>query len=281
MLKVRVVFFALCSLWVCSAQAEEVMPPYTWSINVGVVSEYMSRGMHMNWNNPALQASVDFAHSAGWYASVWASQVNDHYYANGTVEVDLLAGKRGQWTRHWGYDFGIGAYFYPGANWSKVKLTPTSTYYPAGRYDTVEAVMGISYDWLSVRYSHTLTDYYGYDSRTLPTGLYNSGVVGGVKDGRGTRGSGYLEANANIDVGYGLTLGLHAARQHVTNSRRLDYNDYRVGVSKSLPKGWSASLNYYTTTDGEIYNDFLSAHGTGKTMDIDGSTWVLGINKAF
>lgn len=270
------VLSVLLLLLVGSVQAEEATPAYTLSGNMSMVSEYMSRGMHMNWDNPALQASLDFVHSSGWYASLWGSQVDDKYYANGSVELDVLAGYRASINNKLSYDIGIGAYFYPGANWRHVKPSP----WPSGRYDTVEAVFGITYDWLNIKYSHTLTDYYGYDSRTVPLMVYNSGVLGGVKSGHGTRGSGYLEANANFDVGYGLSLGLHAAHQYVTNSRALDYSDYRVGISKSLPRGWSASLNYTATNGAEIYDDFLSATGNGRTMDIGGSAWVFGINKS-
>lgn len=267
----------LTMLLAITANAEEVAPPYTLSGTVSLVSEYMSRGMHMNWDNPALQGSVDFVHSSGWYASLWGSQVDDKYYANGSTEIDVLAGFRGAIDKHWGYDVGIGAYFYPGANWGKLKPSP----WPSGRYDTVEATFAINYDWVSVKYSHTLTDYYGYDDQTVPLMAYNSGVVGGVKSGHDTKGSGYLEANANYDLGSGYLLGLHAAYQHVSHSKRLDYSDYRVGLTKSLPHGWSAALNYTTTHNAEIYDKFLSATGNGQTMDIGGSAWVLGVTKAF
>jgi uncharacterized protein (TIGR02001 family) len=258
------------------ALPNKVTVPYTLSGTVSLVSEYMSRGMHMNWRMPALQGSIDFVHNSGWYASLWGSQINDNYYANGVVEVDVLAGFRGSLDKHWGYDLGVGAYFYPGADWGYVKPSP----WPSGRYDTVEATFGISYDWFSIKYSHSLTDYYGYDDRTVPLIVYNSGVLGGVKPSQGTRGSGYLEANANVDIGQGFILGLHVARQHVTNSIRLDYSDYRAGITKSLPQGWSASLNYTTTQDAEIYVNFLSAKNNGRTMDVGSAAWVFGINKS-
>ena len=257
-------------------QADEMAQSYVVSGTVSLVSEYMSRGFHINWNKPALQGSLDFVHNNGWYASLWGSQVDDNFYANGSVEIDVLAGLRENLNEKLSYDIGIGAYFYPSANWGRVKPSP----WPAGRYDTVEATFGISYDWLNIKYSHTLTDYYGYDSRTVPVMVYNSGVLGGVKSGENTRGSGYLEVNANVDIGEGLTLGLHAAKQSVANSKQLDYSDYRAGLTKSLPKGWAASLNYTTTHGAEIYNNFPSAKNNGKTMDIGGSIWVLGISKS-
>jgi uncharacterized protein (TIGR02001 family) len=264
--KSRLVFAALTLAFSFTASADEATPPYTLTGTASLVSEYISRGMHMNWGNPALQGSIDFFHSSGWYATLWASQVDDKYYANGSTEVDVLAGFRGAFDKHWGYDIGLGAYFYPGANWGRLKPSP----WPDGRYDTVEATFAISYDWLSLKYSHTLTDYYGYDDRTVPLMVYNSGVLGGVKSGHDTKGSGYLEANANYDLGNGYLLGLHAAYQHVTHRNRLDYSDYRAGITKSLPKGWSAALNYTTTHNADIYDNFLSATNNGQTMDIGG-----------
>lgn len=251
--------------------------PFTLSWNLGVVSEYVSRGFRMNWGQPAVQGSVDFVHRSGFYASLWGSQVSERYYANGTVEVDLLTGYRGSFNDQVSYDIGLGAYFYPGADFSRFK----PDYNASGRYDTLEATFGVTWRWLNLKYSHALSNYYGYDDENVPLIVWNSGVLGGVRPGKDTRGAGYFEANANFDLGQGVGLALHAAHQHVPNSHQLDYQDYRAGVSKAFSQGWSATVSASTTKGADLYGDFLAADGSGRSRDIGGLIWVIGVNKAF
>lgn len=258
------------------ALAEE-SPEYTVLSNIGLASEYISRGLQLNWGHPSIQGGIDITHRSGWYVAAWASQLTENYYANGTVELDMYAGHRGK-IGELNYDAGLGAYYYPGADYKDA--IPKGAY-PSKRYDTVEAILGLSYDWLNLKYSLCLTDYYGYDDRTVPLSVWNSGVLGGVRPGHGTKGSGYLEANANIDLGNAYVLGLHAARQFVTNSENLSYNDYKLSITKGLPHGWSASLALVAAQGADLYENFLSIAGNGKTMDIGGTNWLIGVNKAF
>jgi uncharacterized protein (TIGR02001 family) len=206
------------------------------------------------------------------------SQVTNNYYANGSLELDLYAGHRGSMSEKLNYDAGLGAYFYPGANFRDA--APKGTY-PNKRYDTVEAIFGLTFDWLNLKYSRCLTDYYGYDDRTVPLTVWNSGEMGGVNHGQGTKGSGYLEANASFELGNDYTFGLHAARQSVTNSRNLSYTDYKINITKGWINGWSALLALTSTQGAELYNNFLSVSGNGKTMDIGGTNFMLGANKSF
>jgi hypothetical protein len=266
----------LC-IFASSAEADE-LPVFTVSSNIGVASDYISRGLRLNWGNPAIQAGIDAMHRSGWYVSAWGSQLTENYYANGTIELDLNGGYRGKINDKLNYDIGLGAYFYPGANFNEA--IPKGSY-PNKRYDTVEAIISITYDWLNLKYSQCLTDYFGYDDRTVPLSVWNSGIQGGVEPGRDTKGSGYLEANANFDFGNTFTFGLHAARQTVTNSKNLSYNDYKLSITKGFVYGWSSSLALTATQGAGLYNNFLSVAGTGKTMNIGGTNWLISVNRAF
>lgn len=258
-----------------SSSAEEMREP-TISSNIGIASDYISRGLRLNWGVPPLQASVDVMHGSGVYVGASGSQVTDNFYANGAVEFDLYAGHRGQIGDTHGYDIGLAAYLYPSANYKEA--APKGSY-PDKAYDTTEAVIGITRDWLNLKYSYCLTDYFGYDSNTAPISAWNSGVVGGVAAGKGTRGSGYLEANASFDLGDSYTLALHAARQHVANSQNLSYNDYKLSISKGYAGGISGSLAVTNTQGADIYKNFLSVSGNGKTMDIGGTRLLISLNK--
>lgn len=273
------IMFAIL-LWplvVSVAYADETSE-FSLSSNISIASDYVSRGLSLNWNQPSLQGSAEVAHRTGAYLGAYISQLTDHYYANGSVEVDLYAGLRQPLNDLFSYDIGLGAYFYPGANFRDA--APAGSY-PDKRYDTVEAIFGISYRWLNLKYSRCLTDYYGYDDRTVPLSIWNSGVSGGVEPGQSTKGSDYYEANASFDLGSEVNIGLHAGRQNVTHSSRLSYSDYKISGTKALPQGWSATLSLSSTHGAEIYNNFLSVKGTEETMNIGGTHWLLLVNKAF
>ncbi|WP_161626936.1 TorF family putative porin [Sulfuricella denitrificans] len=259
------------------ANADEV-PEYTFSSNIGVATDYISRGLRLNWNRPALQGGAEVVHRSGGYIGANFSQLTDQYYANGSVEVDLYVGLRQPFDDMLSYDVGLGAYFYPGANYRDA--VPKGAY-PDKRYDTVEAIFGISYRWLNLKYSRCLTDYYGYDDHTVPLSIWNSGVSGGVEPGKRTRGSGYYEANASFDIGHEVSVGLHIGRQVVTHSSKLSYSDYKISGTKTLPHDWSATVALSSTSGAEIYNDFISVNGNGQTLDIGGTHWVFSVNKAF
>lgn len=259
------------------AHADEVSD-YTFSSSIGVATDYVSRGLRLNWNRPALQGGAEVVHQSGGYIGGNFSQLTDQYYANGSVELDLFAGLRQSIDDKFSYDIGLGAYFYPGANYRDA--VPKGAY-PDKQYDTVEAIFGITYRWLNLKYSRCLTDYYGYDDRTVPVALWNSGVTGGVESGKRTRGSGYAEVNASFDVGHEASIGLHVGRQVVTHSSRLNYRDYKISATKTLTYNWSAILALSSTSGADIYNDFISVSGNGQTLDIGSTHWVFSINKTF
>ena len=54
--------------------AEEESGPF--SFNIGVVSDYAFRGVSQTNEGPAFQGGVDFSHDSGFYAGVWASNVD-------------------------------------------------------------------------------------------------------------------------------------------------------------------------------------------------------------
>jgi uncharacterized protein (TIGR02001 family) len=98
---------------------------------VTAVSDYDFRGITQTAKDPALQASVDYSHSSGFYAGAWGSNVDFGDCCDENVELDVYAGFRGGETVT--YDVGLVYYTYPGAD---------SINYP-------EMYAGIGYKWLS------------------------------------------------------------------------------------------------------------------------------------
>ncbi|MGB5101910.1 MAG: TorF family putative porin [Steroidobacteraceae bacterium] len=96
---------------------------------VTATSDYDFRGITQSANDPALQASVDYAHESGFYAGVWASNVD--WDADGDVEVDLYGGIAGGETVLW--DVGLVWYAYPSSD---------------DLYDFGELYGSLGYEWI-------------------------------------------------------------------------------------------------------------------------------------
>ncbi len=60
--------------------------------NVGVVSNYMWRGMTQTRNGAALQGGLDLTHSSGAYVGYWASNINFELAPQADTEQDFYAG---------------------------------------------------------------------------------------------------------------------------------------------------------------------------------------------
>lgn len=73
---------------------EEASSPFSFS--VGVVSDYVFRGVSQTNQGPAWQASAEFEHSSGWYLGTWASRVDYEPGDGANAEVDLYIGWRRQ-----------------------------------------------------------------------------------------------------------------------------------------------------------------------------------------
>lgn len=62
--------------------------------NVGVVSNYLFRGVTQTDDGAAVQGGFDFEHESGFYTGTWLSNVD--FGGKEDVEVDLYAGYRGE-----------------------------------------------------------------------------------------------------------------------------------------------------------------------------------------
>ena len=93
-----------------AARAEDEERKFTYSFNIGAVSDYMFRGFSQRDDKPAVQGGADIGYGI-FYAGVWASNVDENFVATST-EIDLYAGIKpvlGPVT----FDFGVLYYGYP------------------------------------------------------------------------------------------------------------------------------------------------------------------------
>lgn len=207
------------------AMAEEAAPaaaepasPHAVSYNIGLFSQYIWRGMTQTDESLALQGGVDYAHSSGFYAGAWASNVTwtkDYgYMDSNSLELDLYAGFANTiGDTGIGYNVGLLQYLYPGTGANGAPET-----------DATEIYGALSYNWLNAKYSYTVSD-----------------EAWGFADARGT---GYLEANADIPIGEsGFTVNLHVGtfmfdgKVNGVDNDEYDYTDWKVGVTKAWDNG--------------------------------------------
>ena len=233
-----------------SAVLAQAMPatapasPHTFTANVGLVSDYLFRGISQTRGKPALQGGADYSHSSGLYAGIWGSSikwVSDAQNVSVPVEVDLYGGFKNTFAGgDWNYDLGLITYNYSGS-----KDVPANN---SAKADTTEIYGALGWKWLTAKYSYSTSSnfisWYGG-----PAGA-NNGVAPNPKTD--TRGSGYLELNAAYDLGDGWGITGHIGDQKVANYRAVgqtdaSYTDYKVGVTKDFGFG-VVGLAYSTTS---------------------------------
>lgn len=273
--------------------------PHTFTGNVGVFSQYIFRGLTQTNRKPALQGGLDYGHSSGFYIGAWGSNVSwfeetnvgtpaapislaspgpagapftANRFNNNNVEIDIYGGWKNTWG-DWGLDVGLLQYWYPGTydNLGGLFAKP----------NTVEAYIGGSWKWISLKYSHALTNAFG------------------VRD---SRGSSYIDLSANVPIAdSGFTLNLHVGHQRFAGTSPvwafgfpgggapsnsvLNYTDYKIGVTKEwVGLNWMA---FYTSTNtkGQITAGTPPVAGAvwdnvyGR--DIGRGTFTIGVQKTF
>lgn len=224
---------ALLASTAALAQSAAPEPDFTLAYNVGVTSDYRFRGMAQTSFNPALQAGVDFAHKSGFYLGVWGSNVSwIKEYAgatDGSLEIDVYGGYKGEISKDLTFDLGVITYQYPGNN----ATTNAST-----------------------------TEVYGALTYGMVTGKYSQSLGNFIANANSS-GSKYVEVAANFDLGNGLTLTPHVGRQYIPNvaNNAGDCNDYSLTLVKDFGSGLTASVaavgtnankTFYTDTQGKF-----------------------------
>ncbi len=210
---------ALCGLAsLASAALADGAPASTLTGNIGIASDYIFRGISQTQHQPELSGGFDYSHASGLYVGTWLSNQawveTGPAKTNSSLEWDLYGGYRGSLPADVGYDLGLISYYYPGSRSGAGAGLPTP--------DTVEAYAALSWKFLSLKYSNAVSDYF--------IGWGSDGVTK-------TKGSDYLELNANYDLGNGWGVLGHAGHQKVKNVADANYSDWKIGVTKDVGYG--------------------------------------------
>jgi len=231
--------------------ADAPASPHTITGNVGLYSQYIFRGLTQTNRDPALQGGFDYAHSSGWYAGTWASNISwlrdgvlatgagaPAYRSGGSLEWDFYGGYKWGFAEDFTLDLGTLYYWYPGdAN----TLAANNGGALNPKADTWELYAGLSWKWLSAKLS------YSVNNKTFA-----------VLDSKGTY---YFDLSAAYPVAdTKLTLIAHYGVQKYTgqdprflgianNDTLFSYSDWKLGVNYSLPKDFTIGV-FYTDTSG-------------------------------
>ncbi len=217
-----------------AAAAAEPASPHTFTYNIGLYSQYIFRGLTQTAENAALQGGVDYSHSSGFYLGSWGSNISwlqdAGAYKQSSLEVDVYGGyKNTIGDTGISYDVGALQYLYPGSHRDGFK-----------KADTTELYGALGWKWVSVKYSQSITNAFGFAD---------------------SRGSGYTEANALVPIlDSGFSILAHYGYTNIDGSTAFDYKDWKLGATKSWDNGVNVG-GYYTSNDVKQKSSFTDASG--------------------
>lgn len=104
---------ALCLTPWGLTQAVDLNDNLNIDLNIGVYSDYRTRGVSQTQNDPAVQGSATLTHSSGLYAGAWSSNVDYGYDSSTRQEIDYYAGYYWQISDDISLDVAYYKYEYP------------------------------------------------------------------------------------------------------------------------------------------------------------------------
>ena len=255
------------------ALAADAVPEYAITGNVGFTSDYVFNGISQSYRSPALQGGFDYTHVSGVYLGTWASSVSGNQYTNASMEWDFYGGYNGKVNDDLGYNLGLMYVYYPGG---KAYNTAPDI---SKKWDTAEFILGGTWSGLNVKYTQTLTDWYGINTSGFTPAMLADGSTTADSAGElSSKGSGYLEANYTLGIAAGSSITFHAGHQKIRNFSKLSYTDYKLAVNKTYA-GFNVGLAYTTTnaSDNTLYH--VAANGDDKKLS--GSILALSAGRSF
>jgi uncharacterized protein (TIGR02001 family) len=208
--------------------APAAQPASSLSFNVGEVSDYRFRSVSQTSFKPALQGGVDFAHKSGFYMGVWGSNINwikDFVGAtDGTLEVDIYGGYKGEIAKDFTFDLGVITYQYPNNTADQLMVNANTT----------EVYGAITFGILTTKYSQSIGNFIANPD---------------------SKGAYYFEVAAAFDVGGGFRLTPHAGHQSIPNQvgGAGDYNDFSLALGKNFGNSLSGSVTAMTANTKDAF----------------------------
>ena len=199
-----------------SAPLVHAADEHTLASKVSFYSEYEYRGITQTSEKPALQLNVDYSHSSGFYLGFFATNIKwlKDYKSEGfvnkdaKVELDFFGGYKFEVVKDVTVDVGYLRYEYPGMK--ALAGLPKA--------NTDEIYLGVASGPVSLKYSHSTSDLFGYFD---------------------SKGSTFIEANFAQEIMPKLTLTGHIGRQKIKKNEAFSYSVYKIGATYDLGDGWN------------------------------------------
>lgn len=244
-------------------------PDYTVTGNVAVESDYMFRGITQTWGRPAIQGGGDLAMKNGFAAGFWASSISERSYPGGAMELDLYGSYGANFNDDWSWRAGLYGYVYPGANLDQAKPA-----YASRSFNTLEANVALTWKWLTLKYSRSLSDYFAIDTE--------QGYDGDSK------GTGYVQLDASLPLSEAWNLSLHGAHTDisarlVTANGLLDpsYSDFGATLKYQFSPHWNASVGATYATNKSFYRNTVSFLDPADMKNVGGSRGFVMLQGTF
>jgi uncharacterized protein (TIGR02001 family) len=212
-------------------------PESALTFNVGVVNNYLYRGISQTRGDPAVQGGLDYAHSSGFYVGAWASSIkwigdlglagNPALGFNGPTELDIYGGYKFDLAPGIGMDVGYLRYEYLGNNVASVGLTNPNT---------DEIYLGMNTPLFNVKFSFATTNLFGQ-----------------TNNGASATGATYTEFSREFNLGGGYKLTPHAGMTSISKVTNASYNDYSLTLAKEINPGLVLSVGYSGTNAVRTY----------------------------
>ncbi len=126
-----------------------------WSATITAASDYTFNGVTQTDNDPAIQASLDYAFDSGVYAGAWASNVD--FGDDTDFELDAYLGKYVQLTDKVSADYGIAYYTYQGNNSDGNYAEAYTKFGYASEYGQTELNFWYSWDYFGTGAGHVIS----------------------------------------------------------------------------------------------------------------------------
>ncbi|MDE2082042.1 MAG: TorF family putative porin [Burkholderiales bacterium] len=249
-----------------AAPAPAAAPASSLAYNIGVVSDYRYRGLSQSRKQPALQGGIDYTDASGAYVGTWLSTIKwikDAGTAAGGIDTgstpaewDLYGGYRGSLSE--GLSFDVGGLYYLYVNNKYGRLGAA-----AANANTFEIYGALTYGPATLKYSHTLTNIFGFAD---------------------SKNSGYLDLSANFDLGSGFSLTPHIGHQSIAHNGAYSYTDFSLTLGKDFGNGFSVSAAAIGTDNKKVGGIdayyYQNADGSG-FKSLQKATLVVGAKYTF
>lgn len=230
---------------------------FTTSANIALVSNYTFRGITYTQGKAAVQGGFDLAHVSGAYLGIWGSNVSESPLNGAAGEVDVYGGYANA-VGDLGYDVGILIFSFPGG-----RISGTNE-----KYDTLELYGSLTWSFLNIKYSRTLSDYFGFNNKSFGMGRGES------------KGSHYVELNLSREFLPSWHVVAHVGHQSVKNYGEYDFTDWKLALTRTFEGGWETGITWADTDASKALYTVCNSSGRA-CKDTGTGKWVVHLSRSF